>query len=459
MDTTTQPAPAPAPRSSPLINRNFGLLWTGQAISNIGDMVFDTTLILWIATRLAAGMSWAPLAVSGVLLSVLIPTILAGPWAGVFVDRWDKRRTMIGMDVLRAVLIVFLLLLTGLIPIFGSHPSVGWQLGCIYATVVLTAICSLFFGPAQVALIGDVVSAEERPRASGLGQMARHMASLIGPPIAGPLFFTLGARWALLANAASFALSCILITFVRAPASARSVPVGERGHALGEVQEGLRFYVHNRVLVTITVSALIVMFGAGSLDTLDVFFVTRTLHASAGLYGLMSAAMGAGALLGAIGVSVFAKRLNMAHVLWVSLLLCGLLIVVYSRMTAFVPAFVVLLIAGIPMAALNVSVMPLMLQVTPRELIGRVSGVLQPAVSTATVAGIGVAGLLAGTVLQGLHSHFLGMAFGSIDSIFTVAGLLGLLAGIYAMNGLRGVSTLEHANDGATVHEAVELPA
>ena len=68
-------------------------------------------------------MSWAPLAVSGVLLSVLIPTILAGPWAGVFVDRWDKRRTMIGMDILRAALIVLLLLLTGLIPVFGVAPG------------------------------------------------------------------------------------------------------------------------------------------------------------------------------------------------------------------------------------------------------------------------------------------------------------------------------------------------
>jgi MFS family permease len=212
-------------------------------------------------------------------------------------------------------------------------------------------------------------------------------------------------------------------------------------------------------LVTITVSAVIIMFGAGSLDTLDVFFVTRTLHASAGLYGLVSAAMGAGALLGAIGVSVFAKRLNMAHVLWVSLLLCGLLIVVYSRMTAFVPAIIVLFTAGIPMAALNVAVMPLMLQVTPRELIGRVSGVLQPAVSVATVGGIGVAGLLAGTVLHGFRARTIGMTFGPTDTIFTAAGLFGLVAGIYAMYGLRGVSTLEQGEGGASAQEAVELPA
>jgi MFS family permease len=440
MDTTMQASPPPTQRSFPLINRNFALLWTGQGISNIGDMVFGTTLILWIATRLAGGMSWAPMAVSGVLLAALIPTVLAGPWAGVFVDRWDKRRTMIVMDALRAALIVVLLPLTGLIPVFGSHPSIAWQLGSIYTIVVLTTLCSLFFGPARVALIGDVVTTEERARASGLGQMTQHLASLIGPPLAGPIFFTLGARWALLANAASFLLSFAMISLVSAPVAARSVAAGEQGHAWREVRAGLRFFGQSRVLVTITVSAVIVMLGAGSLDALDVFFVTRTLHASAGLYGLMSASIGGGALLGAIVVSVFAKKLNMAHVFWTSMLLCGLLVTVYSRMTAFVPAFIALFFAGIPMAALNVSVTPLMLQVTPRELIGRVSGVLQPAISLASVGGISIAGLLAGTVLHGFHAQLLGMTFGSTDSIFSAAGVLGLVAGIYAMYGLRDVS-------------------
>ncbi len=459
MDTTTQPKLSPTARPFPLINRNFGLLWTGQAVSNVGDLVFDTTLLLWIATRLAAGMSWAPLAVSGVLLSVLIPTIVAGPWAGVFVDRWDKRRTMIVMDVLRTALIVLLLPLTGLVPISGLHPLIGWQLACIYAVVVLTTVCSLFFRPARVALIGDVVAPEERSRASGLGQTTQHLATLLGPPVAGPLYFTLGARWALLADAASFAASCVLIRLVNAPSSARSVPMGERGHAFREVREGLRFFSQSRVLVTITLSAAIIMFGAGSLDALDVFFVTLTLHASAAWYGLISASMGAGALLGAIGVSIFAKKLNMAHVFWVSMLLCGLLIVLYSRMTAFVPAIVVLFAAGIPMAALNVSVMPLMLQVTPRELIGRVSGVLQPAVSVASVGGIGIAGFLAGTVLHGFRARVLGMTFGPTDTIFMAAGFLGLVAGVYAMYGLRGVSTLKLVEVGGTGHESVEVPA
>src|SRR4051794_40833946 len=87
------------------INRTFGLLWSGQTVSYLGDSIFTTTLILWIATRIAHGESWAPLAVSGVLLATSGATLLVGPLAGVFVDRWDKRRTLLAMDALRACLI------------------------------------------------------------------------------------------------------------------------------------------------------------------------------------------------------------------------------------------------------------------------------------------------------------------------------------------------------------------
>jgi MFS family permease len=110
MQTATATPTAPAKKPGLFINRNFGLLWIGQTISYVGDFVFDTTLVFWIATSLVRGQSWAPLAVSGVLLAVSVPVFAVGPLAGVFVDRWDKRRTMLAMDALRAML-VFLLLL------------------------------------------------------------------------------------------------------------------------------------------------------------------------------------------------------------------------------------------------------------------------------------------------------------------------------------------------------------
>ena len=107
-----------------LINRNFACLWTGQTISNAGDLFFDTTLSLWIATQLAKGQSWAPLAISGVALAAALPTPLVGPFAGVFADRWNKRQTMLWMDLGRALIIGVLFL----VALFARHLPVPLML-------------------------------------------------------------------------------------------------------------------------------------------------------------------------------------------------------------------------------------------------------------------------------------------------------------------------------------------
>src|ERR1700742_4619975 len=83
-----------------LINRTFARLWTGQAVSTLGDYVFDTTLVLWVATVLAGGRRGAPAAVSGIMLSVGAAVLVVGPVAGVFVDRWNRRATMLGTEII-----------------------------------------------------------------------------------------------------------------------------------------------------------------------------------------------------------------------------------------------------------------------------------------------------------------------------------------------------------------------
>src|SRR5260221_5548164 len=90
----------PAAKASPLINRNFALLFGGAAISYLGDMIFNITLILWVTQTLAHGQPWAPLAVSGVLVAAPLPILLAGPPARALVDPSDKPRTMLALDAL-----------------------------------------------------------------------------------------------------------------------------------------------------------------------------------------------------------------------------------------------------------------------------------------------------------------------------------------------------------------------
>lgn len=368
--------------------------------------------------------------------------MLVGPFAGVFVDRWDKRRTMLAMDLARAGLIGILLIVatSPSFPLISAgDPQRLARLVTVYLTVVLATACTQFFSPARLALIGDIVSARERDKASGLSQMTTALATIIGPPLAAPLLFGLGIRWALTANALSFLVSFGSILFIRAPASAGSVAPDATPSFLRELRDGLRLFTRNRVLTTILIVGIVIMLGAGAINALDVFFVRQNLHASASLYGVLGGSLGLGLLIGTVAAGWLSRRLGAARVFWMSVLLTSLGILVYARLTDIVSATVVLFLTGMPMAALNVAVMPLMLQVTPREFLGRVSSVLNPAIGLATMLSIVIAGWLDSTLLHGLHFALVGFTFGPVDTIFTAAGLLALASGIYAFFGLRTV--------------------
>jgi MFS family permease len=440
----------PSQKKPLLINRNYSFLWTGQAISNLGDMVFDTTLVLWVATRIALGQTWAPLAVSGVMLSAALPMLLVGPLTGVFVDRWDKRRTMLCMDATRAILVVLLLLAAFPLPFLpGGHLPTFVQLGLIYAVVTLASACAQFFNPARMTIISDVVDESERAKAGGLGQISMNLAILIGPPLAAPLLFVVGVHWALIINALSFVASFVAILSVRIPQNLEqaSTEAKQPHNFWNEFGAGLRFFAHSRVLMTLLLSLLIVALGTGALNALDVFFVTQNLHTNPNLYGIIGMAFAAGSILGALLSAFFTQRLGVVRIFWGSLVTSGLLLLIYSRQTSIVSALFLYLLIGFSIAVLNTAFFPLLLHAAPREFLGRVNSILNPSMSLASLISVALAGFLASNLLLGFHATALGLTFGPIDTIFSTSAILIILGGIYALISLRQVRLDEKASE------------
>lgn len=438
---TIQATTANTKKTNFFINRNFALLWGGQAVSNVGDYVFNTTLILWIATIIARNQTWAPLAVSGVLLSASIPIFFIGPIAGVFADRWDKRKTMLRMDATRATLILLLILATGFVPLPflpGGHLPAFWQLGAIYTTVFLTSICAQFFNPARFALMADIVEEPYRARASGLGQVTMNTALIIGPPLAAPLLFVFGVQWALIINALSFVVSFLAILAVRPPVTEGDATLTHKS-VLRDLWDGLRYFVGNRVLATLVVSIIIAMLGMGALDALDIFFTTQNLHAPASLYGVIGMSAGAGAVVGAIFASMFAQRIGVIRSLWLGLLGVGLAMIIFARLTSIVPAILVLFLLGFPASFTNVVAGPIILHVTPHHMVGRFISVFTPLTTLASMLSILLASYLDSMMMRNFHAVMLGFTFGPVDTIFTATGLLVILSSIYVYFGMRGV--------------------
>ncbi len=435
MHSSTSGAIAPK-KPGLLINRDFALLWTGGAISVFGDIIFDFTLTVWVALGLAAHQSWGPLAVSGVLLAASVPLFVFGPIAGVFVDRWDKRRTMLAMDAIRAVLIGLLVLATNIIPLpflpDGRVP-LEWQLGMVYGVVFLNTLCSQFFGPARFALIGDVVPEPQRAHAMGISHAAQMIAMIIAPPLAPVLYLALGAQWAIGIDALSFLGSFLLVLAVRAPKSATSRVAGQKPNFLREFFAGLGFVARNRVTSTLVISVVVIMLGASAFNALEIYFALNNLHVTPYLYGFLSTSQGVGAVLGAVIAGALAQRIGLARMVGMSLLLTSVCILVYARMTSFAPALALAAFGGVFQAALNVAVGPLILRVTPRAFVGRVMATINPTTGLAQILGTILAGYLASKVLPDFHQQVLGMQFGTFDTILTGGALLCIAGSIFTI--------------------------
>lgn len=413
------------------MNRDFARLWYGQAISSVGDFVFDTTLIIWITYDLLPHSSWAPAAVSALMLCALAGIIIVGPLAGVFVDRWSHRRIMLNTEVIRGVL-VGALTCVALVP--RHDLPLGVWLALVYVVVFVVNAAGQFFGPSRFATIGEIVTGDvDRTRAFGISQATSSTASIIGPVLAAPLMITFGFQWALLVNTLSYGVSYVAIRSVNFPSTVDGVGAG--GEVSGwraEFVAGIRMFVHNRFLVALSIIAIVAQIGAGAISTLNVFFLISNLHQSPKLLGVLEMTFGAGSIIGALLAGRLVKRFTARRVIWVGLIAAGIFFGAYARQTNAVAAMILIFVFMIPVGALNTGLNPLLIASTPPGFMGRMMAVFGPALNGANVLSIVVAGALASTTLRGFHPSIAGLRFGPIDTIFTVSALLIVASGIYA---------------------------
>jgi predicted MFS family arabinose efflux permease len=394
-----------------LINRNFALLAIGQAISNIGDFVYSTTLLVWIFV-----LTHSAAAVSGVLIAQYAPVFLLGPVAGVFVDRWNRRRTMITADLVRAV--------AALLPLLAPAPL---RLPAIYSSVFLLSAFSRFFMPARAGMQQVIVPTRQQGQAASISQTTFALAIIVGPAIASPLYFVVGPVIAVLINAVSFVISALCLRAIRAskdllrprlaPAAGDSAPESVISAVLHEMLAGFRFVAKTRVLFIVVILALIAMLGSGAINALDIIFVSRNLHVSASLYGPLTAAAGAGTLIGAILAGIAISRVQPRYMLTGSVFLLGVGLVIYAFQSWYLLALIITFIMCIPQGGIDVGFTPLLLGVTPNAMIGRVQSVIETAMFATS---------LISAALAGYFGQFV-----PVSIIFAIGGALIAISGLF----------------------------
>jgi predicted MFS family arabinose efflux permease len=301
------------------------------------------------------------------------------------------------------------------------------RLPAIYASVFIIASFSRFFTPAKSAVLQVIVPDKQQPQAASISQATMALSFIVGPALASPLYFVIGPFVAIVINAVSYGVSALFVSAIRASREALQPSLtvtvnGERspsgmGAVMRELGAGFSFVGRTRVLLMVTLLALIAMLGAGALNALDIVFVSRNLHVNGALYGPLAAVGGLGALVGAIGAGLLASKLPPRRMLTISVFLTGVGILIYSFQTIYIVALLFNFLACLPQGGIDVGFGPLLIHTTPRTMMGRVQSVIDTAMFGTSLLSIALAG-------------FFGQ-FIPVNVIFAIGGILILVAGLF----------------------------
>ena len=309
------------------------LLLAGQLLSNVGDW-----LLLVAAPFFVFELTGSTTATGLTLTAESVPAILIGPVAGVFADRWDRRRTMAATDLLRAAAVLSMLVVHGRADVW-----------VVYAALTAEAALSQFYNPARRALVPDLVGrGPELSAANALSQLVGGVIRLVGGPVGGALYVLFGFRCVVVLDVVSYLLSAVLTMAIRHGRRATGALDGEPGAAdrregaprgfRRELRRGFGHVRHTAGLPALFGAAALFFTGNAILTALLVPYLGGVLHAGARSLGVLFGALGLGYVLGgplsrfvavrcrsdraiiaaslATLAAVFAASFNTPHLLW-----------------------------------------------------------------------------------------------------------------------------------------------
>jgi MFS family permease len=374
-----------------LRQRNFALLWVGGLISMTGDWF----LIVGLPVEIYR-LTGSTLAIAGIPVAFLVPSILFGSVAGVYVDRWERRRLMVAVNIILALL---------LIPLLGLEALGPW---IAYVVLFAQSAVEQLFTPAEVAIVPNLLEGgdEELVTANALTGVSRHLSRLVGPAIAGIAVAVGGLTLVALLDGASFLIAAALIALIRyrppprpmhAADSVEAEAISAWRRLAGEWRDGLRVILHAPVLRALLLFMVVTSIGEGLTITLFVPWVTDALHSDATGYGALLSTQAIGGLAGALVIARLGSRVDPLRLLIGGALLFGVIdlgLFTYPVLYPHIgPALVAIAIVGVPGAAMGAGRLTLQQSLSADTHRGRVVG---------TLIAISSVGALVGALLAGV---------------------------------------------------------
>ncbi|MGA7236491.1 MAG: MFS transporter [Bryobacteraceae bacterium] len=367
--------------------RSVRRLWIAQLVSVFGDFL-AIFAILAVVTFKFHGTATE---VAMVLVSFMLPLAIVSPLAGVFVDRWPVKHTMVASDLIRGLLVLSLVFV---------H-----DLYLIYAILFAMSIVSSFFIPAQSVTLRMVAPVAGLMAANGLMSQAQQGSQIIAPSIAGELVQLVGANACFLFDSFSFFFSAALVmtlTIDRRAASAGAVAV------LDSMRDGFRFIFTHSTISFVTLSMTAGMFAMRCFGALLSIYVRDILRSNAAAFGLLNTLIGVGMIIGTQFLTRFARHVSEQKLVVYGLGGMGVAVFITAVFGTMASAAAGMFGLGFCAAAIFITATTLLQRETPHELLGRVMSCLMSLVAGSQV----VAMLFAGPIAQkaGIPNLYFGSA-------------------------------------------------
>jgi MFS family permease len=402
-----------------LRNRNFALLWLGGLVSFFGDWVLFITLPVFVYD-----LTGSSLATGGMFIAQTLPRLLFGSIAGVFVDRWDRRRTMIVANLLCAAALLPMLLVRS-----------AADLWLIYLAAFLQTACSLFFQPAETALLPRLVGDEHLVQANALAALNWELTRLVAPPLGGLIMIALGMGSAVAIDSASFLFAAALIALIAVPRAPDERPAGTRTLHAGawravwhDLAEGLRLVRRDGLVSAVFAITATAMVAEGIINVLGFPWLKEVLGGGAIERGWLTSAQAVGGLAGGLLIGRVARAIRPAHLIGAGGIVLGLLSLAYVNVAALVPdramwlpaAISLKLLMGVPIMGLFISIDTLLQQNVADRYRGRVFGAYGAVTAFAVLIGQVIASTLGDSV--GIV-----LVLDGVGTMYCAAGVLALL--------------------------------
>lgn len=366
-------------------NRNYRYTWLGQVVSEIGDH-FNNIAVF----SLAVETTGSGLVVAGIMLSRAVPAVLAGPLAGVLLDRMDRKRLMIASDLVRAVVAaLFILTVTYRRP---------WLL---YALSGLLMFASPFFTSGRASILPAIASRRELHSANALTQTTQWTTLTLGALLGAGAVTQLGWRWAFAVNSVSFLFSAFCISRLRLPEGAfrarrTALTEAEVVRPWHEYAEGLRYMRRTPLIVGLAVINIGWASGGGAAQILFSLFGEIVFKRGAAGIGVIWSFAGLGLLAGGALAYYVGRKLSFEAYKWtiaVCYLIHGGAYVLFSQASDFRWALAWIALSRVGVGVTSVLNFAQLLRHTADEYRGRVFATMESMIWSTMMVSMMAAGI------------------------------------------------------------------